>query len=220
MVAPATPGLADPPASTLTVRLSVPGTSLEEVAERPVSSLSTDNQPPTAIFKVGPAPIDGQLQGGSPFEVTFNVCRSEDPEGDRLLFTMDSDGDGRNDESGTHGGNCRRTFTYEAERGEVQTWNPSICVTDLDSAGQPAHASQCRTYSVTAYGRPAPQPPGCAFTTQASSTWVGTLDGFSAMCTCPVNGAVIPWNPNFVAGCSANGFIGSMWQNGGSCSCF
>jgi hypothetical protein len=217
---------------TVLVRSSVPGSSIEEVGAR-TAAMDEDNQAPHVVFKVSPAPVDGRILGGSPMEIEFNMCRSLDPEDDRLLFSMDADGDGRNDEVGTHGGNCRRTFTYEAAKGEARDWSASVCVTDVDSGGRPRHDAQCRTYSITVYGPPSepfPAPPAsmptatpvppCAFTTQGISTWLatGSAPG-NETCSCPTYGTVLTLVPGFHSACLAAGFNGAGWRQGLTCYC-
>ena len=113
-----------------------------------VSSLPTPpiaNTPPTAVFRTTPDAVPGdQITGTAPLVVRFNMCASADPDGDRLLFTMDFDGDGRNEVEGTSGANCRRDSTpYGAGAHTAH-----ICVTDMGLDDRPLHGFQCRTYRV------------------------------------------------------------------------
>jgi len=103
--------------------------------------------PPNAVFRTTPdAGLGGQITGTAPFVVRFNMCPTGDPEGDRLLFTMDFDGDGRNEVEGSSGAACRRDSNPYA----IGSYNPRICVTDLGPDGKPLHAFQCAVYRVTA----------------------------------------------------------------------
>jgi hypothetical protein len=121
-------------------------------APRAIAAVAV-NQPPQVVFKVEPAPnADRVIAGTSPFELHLNVCRSADSETDTLLYTMDADGDGRLDESGTSGGSCRRTFTYTAKPGDVRDLAPKVCVVDLDADGKPRRDAECRTYAVRVAG--------------------------------------------------------------------
>jgi hypothetical protein len=73
------------------------------------------------------------------------MCGSSDVDHDVLRWTMDFQGDGKDEVDGTTGGACRRDFTYA-----VGTWKPRICVTDLLADGSNAHAFQCKAYTVAA----------------------------------------------------------------------
>jgi hypothetical protein len=167
---------------------------------------------PQAVFRVSPAPdADRRIAGGSPLEVTFNACRSSDADDDKMLFTMDADGDGRLDESGTHGGNCRRTFEYTAREGEVRDLVATVCVVDLDTAGQPQRAAECRNYYVRVVGpRPAAPAGGaaCGVPAPGATGWVATEiaedidDPF--ICTCAADGTVLSLL-SFATTCADNG---------------
>jgi hypothetical protein len=156
------------------------------------------------VFKVNPAPdtVTGRIEGRSPFEVTFNTCRSADPNGDTLLFTLDGDGDGRLDEAGTHGGNCRRAFEYVAGEGETRDVTATACVVDLDASGQPQRSPECRSYAVRVFGPPpaAPPPPAvasCAIAPGVVTEWTlepdasGELESPTATCRCKADGVGI-----------------------------
>ncbi|HUL77707.1 MAG TPA: PKD domain-containing protein [Vicinamibacteria bacterium] len=103
----------------------------------------SSNQPPKAVFKTNPTAVGGTITGKAPLSVALNMCPSSDPEGDRLFFLMDFDGDGRVDFAGTTGAHCRTDHVYAAG-----TWEPTICLHDIDADGKPLHADQCRTYEV------------------------------------------------------------------------
>jgi PKD repeat protein len=104
-----------------------------------------DNLPPVADFRSSPGVAGGTISGTAPFTVKFNMCRTADPEGDTLYFTMDLNGDGSLNVRGSTGASCREPWTYAAG-----TWTPLICVTDLGSEGQRLHPFQCRTYTIVA----------------------------------------------------------------------
>ena len=103
------------------------------------------NTPPVAVFRTTPdAEPNGKITGAAPLVVRFNMCPTGDPDGDRLLFTMDFDGNGRNEVEGTSGAACRRDSNPYGSG----THFPRICVTDIDAEDQPLHAFQCRSYRV------------------------------------------------------------------------
>lgn len=101
------------------------------------------NQPPIADFRTNPSVKNGKISGAAPFTVNFNMCRTADPEGDTLYFTMDLDGDGDLDVRGSTGASCREPWAYAAG-----TWRPEICVTDLGPEGERLHPFDCRKYTV------------------------------------------------------------------------
>ena len=103
------------------------------------------NQAPQAVFKSVPDPVHGTISGRAPLSVRFNMCPSADPDGDKLYFTMDFNGDGDVDQGGTTGGNCRRDHVYSAG-----TWTARNCLRDIDANGKALHEDQCATYSVVA----------------------------------------------------------------------
>ena len=88
-------------------------------------TLPADNQPPDVVFRTAPAAVAGGIKGTAPLEVRFNMCRSVDPEGDKLYWTMDLDGDGKLDVRGSTGASCREPHTYAAG-----TWFAEICCTE------------------------------------------------------------------------------------------
>jgi hypothetical protein len=104
------------------------------------------NQAPLAVFNTNPAPdSSGRFGGVTPLTINFNMCRTSDPEGDPLSFRMDLDGDGRFEEEGTSGADCRHSHDYDV----AGTYVPRVCVTDLNpSSLAPAHAYQCHDYVV------------------------------------------------------------------------
>lgn len=105
-----------------------------------------DDTPPKASFDTIPAAGPGdQIAGKAPLTIRFNMCGSSDVDLEVLRWTMDFQGDGRNEVDGTTGGACRRVFTYAAG-----TYEPRICVTDLRADGSNAHPFQCKSYTVTA----------------------------------------------------------------------
>jgi len=108
------------------------------------------NQGPVASFNV--TPEGSTITGKAPFTVNFNMCRTVDPDGDRLLFRMDLDGDGSAEFLGSSGADCRHAVSYA-----VGTRTATICVTDVDcpswplcNAYPPLHPYQCRSYTVNA----------------------------------------------------------------------
>lgn len=210
---------------TVTFLRSDPSSSLTESPVR-AQAAAADNLAPQVVFKVQPAPnADRLIAGNTPFDVEFNACRSVDPEGDRLLFTIDADGDGRLEESGTHGGNCRLTFTYTAEQGQLRNLSPTICVVDLDAAGQPQRSPECRTYAVQVAGLPPDPPPGasCASPAPGVTGWVGGPLTGPVVCICATDGTVLNFftgpGSTFAGSCFANGGSSAGLTFGGSCTC-
>jgi PKD repeat protein len=104
-----------------------------------------DNQPPKPVFKTSPLANHGTITGTAPLSIRFNMCLTADPEGDPLYFTMDFNGDGKVDQGGTTGGNCRRDHVYVAG-----TWTAYNCVRDIEPGGKALHDDQCATYTVVA----------------------------------------------------------------------
>jgi len=109
----------------------------------PPSPPPSSNQPPTAVFKSTPDAVGSTISGTAPLAVRFNMCASSDPEGDRLYFLMDFDGDGRFDLGGLTGAHCRADHVYGA--GTTRARN---CLHDIDAKGDALHNDQCKTYSV------------------------------------------------------------------------
>ena len=109
----------------------------------PPPAPSGGNSPPEAVFKTDPIEIGGAITGASPFEVHFNMCPTVDANRDRLLFTIDLESDGRLEERGTTGADCRRVGIYPAGR-----YTAILCVTDVGSDLQPLHPAQCQRYTV------------------------------------------------------------------------
>ena len=105
------------------------------------------NEPPVADFRTSPAAdASGTIRGPSPLGVTFNMCRSSDPDpGDELKFLYDFDGDGAFDQAGGRG-SCRASHEYVLPAGEDSSCVPAtICVSDR----QPFDGHQlCRSYTV------------------------------------------------------------------------
>jgi hypothetical protein len=113
-----------------------------------------DNRWPDPFFRTNPAAIGATITGRAPLFVRFNLCQSQDPDGDGLFFRFDLDGDGVYEHVGTTGADCSRETTYA-----VGTRSATICVTDGDCPSWPLcedlprwrfHPYQCATYTVTA----------------------------------------------------------------------
>ena len=117
-------------------------TTVEVSPEEPVVLA---NLPPVVTFMTNPDVKNGRIRGAEPFNVRFNMCRTADPEGDPLNFTMDLNGDGKLNVQGRTGASCREGWDYV-----VGTWSPQICVTDVTPEGMALHPRQCRTYTVEA----------------------------------------------------------------------
>lgn len=119
--------------------------TLVTVAAPPAPSPSpTGNRPPLAVFKSDPIAAGNSLAGTAPFSVRWNMCASTDPDADRIWFRYDFDGDGRIDQEGTTGANCRTDHVYAAG-----TWHSKLCLYDIGEGYERLHPDQCRTYTVT-----------------------------------------------------------------------
>jgi hypothetical protein len=125
--------------TTQSARCSTTVTATPSTAPTPAPS----NQPPHAVFKSTPAAAGSTISGTAPLSVRFNMCASTDPDGDRLYFFYDFDGDGRIDSGGTTGAHCRTDHVYPAG-----TWKARNCLHDMDANGEALHDDQCKTYSV------------------------------------------------------------------------
>jgi len=128
------------------------------------------NHPPFAVLHTNPDPP----QGLSPLSVTFDLCKSTDPDGDPLSFFFNF-GDGAK-----ASGACVQDHTYTASALREllaldSGFDAEACVVD------PSGASQCRTRHVVAQLPPPPEKPTTTTTT--------TLPGF----TCPTT--IVITNP-------------------------
>ena len=129
-------------------RCSVP---IRVVEEQPVPPI--DNRWPDPSFRTTPAADGSSISGRAPLAVLYNLCRSQDPDGDGLFFRMDLDGDGTWEHFGTTGADCSHEATYG-----MGTRAASVCVTDGDCPAWPLcddlprwryHPYQCMSYEVT-----------------------------------------------------------------------
>lgn len=138
-------------AGTETARCSVPVSVAPGLAPTPPPAAL--NSWPDAWFVTNPsADVYNAITGKAPLSVSFNMCRSSDPDGDRLSFRMDLEGDGVYELVGVTGADCRHQTTYA-----VGARTATICVTDVDCPDWPScerapkfHPYQCMSYTVTA----------------------------------------------------------------------
>jgi hypothetical protein len=119
------------------------------------------NHPPFAVLKTSPDPPEGL----SPLTVTFDLCKSTDPDGDPLSFFFEF-GDGSK-----ASGSCLETHTYTASalrdlRAFDRSYGMEACVVD------PSGASHCRSRNVVAQ---LPPPPTTPTTTVPSAPCVTTI---------------------------------------------
>jgi hypothetical protein len=133
-----------------TARCSIPISVAPAQAPTPRPPL--ENRWPDPSFVTTPPATGSSISGTAPFTVNFNLCRSVDPDGDRLYFRMDLDGDGAYELFGASGADCRHATTYG-----VGVRTATVCVTDVDCPSWPLcdqaprlHPFQCRSYSVAA----------------------------------------------------------------------
>ncbi len=118
----------------------------------PTPTPAAENRWPEPSFRTTPPASGSSITGKAPFTVQFNMCRSVDPDGDRLTFRMDLDGDGLYELFGATGADCRHEFTYP-----VGSRTATVCVTDVECPSWPQceglprlHPFQCMSYTVTA----------------------------------------------------------------------
>jgi hypothetical protein len=110
---------------------------------------ASGNRPPFAVLTTNPDPPSGP----GPLTVTFDLCKSTDPDGDPLSFFFDF-GDGSKTS-----GSCIESHTYQASlraagnvRVQDRSYVAQACVVD------PKEASACRQRNVSATSPP-PTPP-------------------------------------------------------------
>lgn len=96
------------------------------------------NASPSLVLRIKPDPPEGD----APLVVTFNLCRSVDPDGDRMLFAFDFD-DGATDQ-----GSCRAEHVYD----RPGRYHAALCVWDH----RPGHAV-CEEQRVIVRAPPAPE---------------------------------------------------------------
>jgi hypothetical protein len=113
------------------------------------TTLVTNNKPPFAVLTTNPDPPSGN----GPLTVTFDLCKSTDPENQPLSYFFDF-GDGAK-----ASGSCVQSHTYSATfkeasnvRASDRSYTAEACVVD------PGNLSACRTRSVTATSPPPPCP--------------------------------------------------------------
>jgi hypothetical protein len=113
------------------------------------TTLPSTNHPPFAVLTTNPDPPSGQ----GPLTVTFDLCKSTDPDNDPLSFFFDF-GDGAK-----ASGSCLETHTYQASfraadsvRALDKSYTAEACVVD------PGGLSACRSRTVNATSPPPPPP--------------------------------------------------------------
>jgi hypothetical protein len=118
----------------------------------PTSSGGGTSDAPKASFAVLPLPgADGKILGSTPFDVTFNMCATvnPDPVNRELYFALDFLGDGSATHSGTTGSDCRFTYRY----GTPVDAFARVCVVDRDRlTHKELHEFQCTTFHVVVVG--------------------------------------------------------------------
>ena len=95
------------------------------------------------MFKTSPPELNGHHLRRAPLDVTFNMCPSDDPDHDLLLFTMDANLDGTLEVRGTTGVDCRRSFRYPAGKTRAR-----VCVTDVDARPRESAPAPVQVYSI------------------------------------------------------------------------
>lgn len=138
--------------TTQAARCSTPITVAQALTASPTPTPNpAGNQQPAAVFQTTPV-TGSSITGTAPFTLQFNMCPSADPDGDRLYFRMDLDGDGAFEYHGSTGYDCRHGATYA-----IGTRTATLCVTDVDCPSwplceglAPLHPFQCRSYTIVA----------------------------------------------------------------------
>src|SRR5262245_6851380 len=133
--------------TTTTVVSSVNTTTTTVVATTTTTTPTTTttlprtNRPPNAVLLTNPDPPSGL----GPLTVTFDLCKSTDPDGDPLSFFFDF-GDGAK-----ASGSCVETHTYSANfRGQTDTRALDKSYVFEGSVVDPGGLSQTRTRNVNA----------------------------------------------------------------------
>ena len=135
-----------------TARCSVPIAVAPAAAPSPGPDL--ENRWPDPFFRTNPPASGSTITGKAPLAVRFNLCQSQDPDGDGLFYRFDLDGNGAYEYVGTTGGDCSHEATYP-----VGTRTATVCVTDGYCTAWPLcedlprnrfHPYQCMSYTVTA----------------------------------------------------------------------
>ena len=123
-------------------------------APAPSPTPEAENHWPDPFFRTNPPAVNGAITGKAPLFVRFNLCQSQDQDGDGLFYRFDLDGNGVYEFVGTTGADCSKETTYA-----VGTRTVSVCVTDGYCTAWPLcedlprfrfHPYQCTSYDVTA----------------------------------------------------------------------
>ena len=156
----------DTTTTTTPVAVNTTNTTLAPVAPTPTTQPAKANGAPFAVLTTNPDPPSGQ----GPLTVTFDLCKSTDPDGDPLSFFFDF-GDGSKTS-----GSCIESHTYQASfraagdvRARDRSYGARACVVD------PKDASACRERTVTATS-PLPPPPTTTCPTP-TVTLINPVDG-------------------------------------------
>jgi hypothetical protein len=143
-----------------------PTTTLATVTPPTTTPAAKVNQAPFAVLTTNPDPPSGP----GPLTVTFDLCKSTDPDGDPLSFFFDF-GDGSKTS-----GSCIESHTYQASfraagnvRALDRSYGARACVVD------PRDASACRERAVTATSAPPP-------TTTCPTPTVTLIDPMEGAC--------------------------------------
>ena len=159
--------------TTTTVAVGVNVTTTTTTTLAPVTTTTTTlpatNHAPFAVLNVSPDPPSGQ----GPLTVTFDLCKSTDPDKDSLSFFFDF-GDG-----GKASGSCVESHTYSAGpfratsnvRALDKSYAAQACVVD----SREGSACRSRDVSVTT------PPPACSSPTAVLAPPVKTVSGCPPM---------------------------------------
>jgi hypothetical protein len=138
----------DTTTTTVAVVVTPTVTTTLPPATTPTTTLAPKtNKAPFAVLTTNPDPPSGQ----GPLTVTFDLCKSTDPDGDPLSYFFDF-GDGSKTS-----GSCVESHTYQASfkasadvRRQDRSYNAEACVVDT------SNASACRSRTVNATSPPPP----------------------------------------------------------------
>jgi hypothetical protein len=177
--------------TTTTVAVGVNPTTTTTTTLAPVTTTTTtlapnNNKAPFAVLTTNPDPPSGP----GPLTVTFDLCKSTDPENQPLSYFFDF-GDGSKTS-----GSCNESHTYQASfrstdnvRAQDRSYTAEACVVDT------GNLSACRTRTVTATS----PPPACAAPTVALSPPPDFVNGCGTLAV-----QATATNANSVTFCSAS----------------
>ena len=211
----------DTTTTTLAVVINTTTTTTTTLAPTTTTTttLPSTNHAPFAVLTVSPDPPSGQ----GPLTVTFDLCKSTDPDKDGLSFFFDF-GDGAK-----ASGSCIESHTYQANflgtgnvREQDRSYSAEACVVD------PGNLSSCRSRTVNVTSPPPPPPPTPTFTVtvRKSGSGSGTVTDSTGQINCGgactgtyLSGATVTLTASPAAGSSFGTWGGDCASAGTSPTC-